>query len=291
MESFAPDRTSDTRVWFITGASSGFGKALAEAALERGERVVATARRPGRLEGLWWRFPSRTRTVGLDVTDPKQAHSAIAEAVRIFGRIDVVANNAGYGLVGAIEEATDEQIRQQFEVNVFGALNVTRAALPQLRRQRSGTLIQMSSVGGQTAKDSVGRGIYQSTKFALEGFSEALAEEVRPLGIRVMIVEPGDFRTDFLGHPLQSTDPIEDYAATVGADRQRVAATHGNQPGDPVRAARAILEVMEADEPPLRLPLGEDSLARIRRKLEAQGRELDRWESVTLSTAFASKAN
>jgi len=270
------------RVWFITGASSGFGREFVSAAAGRGDCIVATARRPEALEELASSVPGRVKTIRLDVTDRSQIDAAVAEAIETFGHIDVVVNNAGYGLLGAIEEASDEQIRRLFETNVFGALNVTRAVLSQLRRQRSGHLIQISSVGGQVG--SAGFGFYQSTKFALEGFSEALAEEVRPLGIKVTIVEPGAFRTDFLGRSIDRAEPIADYEGTVGAARASAAARNGQQPGDPVRAARAILEAVDAEEPPLRLPLGADALERIRAKIKRQLAELEHWEETIVGT-------
>jgi NAD(P)-dependent dehydrogenase (short-subunit alcohol dehydrogenase family) len=283
-----PDVTSSAapleRVWFITGTSTGFGRALANAVLERGDACAATARQPDAIRDLEQRFGSRAKIMTLDVTDAAQTRKAVDEAVATFGRLDVVVNNAGYGLLGAIEELSDAEIRAQFETNVFGVLNVTKAALPHLRRQRSGHLLQISSVGGQVA--GAGLGAYQATKFAVEGLSEALAKELIPLGIKVTIIEPGAFRTDWAGRSMPRAEPLEDYAETAGATRGRLERANGRQPGDPARAAQVMIEVVEAAEPPLRLPLGADAFASIRQKLQTQRDELDRWESVGTATAF-----
>jgi NAD(P)-dependent dehydrogenase (short-subunit alcohol dehydrogenase family) len=274
-----------TRVWFITGTSSGFGQALAAAALDRGANVVATARQPDRIADLQRRFPDRAITLPLDVTDAAQARAAIDAAVRAFGRIDVVVNNAGYGALGALEELTDDELHRQFETNVFGALNVTRAALPQLRRQRSGHIVQLSSLSGVVP--NAGEGAYAGSKSALEGLSESLAKEVAHLGIRVTIVQPGPFRTDFAGRSLQKAAPIDDYAETVGATRDFVAQLDGAQPNDPTRGAEAIIHAIESPNPPLHLPLGEQALEGIRAKLEEQRAELEAWAEVGAATAFA----
>jgi NAD(P)-dependent dehydrogenase (short-subunit alcohol dehydrogenase family) len=272
------------RVWFVTGASRGFGRALSEAVIERGERLVATARRPQLLRDLTERAPE-VLALGVDVTDRDRVQEAIADAVERFGRLDVVVNNAGYAHFGAVEELTDEELREQFEANFFGVVNVTRAALPQLRAQRSGHIVQMSSLNGIEAM--VGGGYYCATKFAVEGLSESLAAEVAHLGIDVTIVEPGPHRTEFASErSTRIAEPIDDYADSVGAAREALAELDGKQPGDPARAARAIIAAVDAEDPPLRLPLGGMALENIRKKLEGQLEELDAWSDLS-STADA----
>jgi NAD(P)-dependent dehydrogenase (short-subunit alcohol dehydrogenase family) len=283
---FMTARTETTsRVWFITGTSSGFGRALADAALDRGARVVATARSTDRIADLEERFPDRAVTVPLDVTNADQARTTIDAAVRAFGRIDIVVNNAGYGLLGALEELTDDDLRRQFDTNVFGALNVTRAALPQLRRQRSGHIVQLSSLSGVVP--DAGEGAYAGSKSALESLSESLAKEVAHLGIRVTILEPGPFRTDFAGRSLRKAAPIDDYAETVGATRDLIAQLDGAQPNDPTRGAEAIIQAIESPNPPLRLPLGEQAIQAIRAQLDERRTELDAWAEVGGATGFA----
>src|SRR5918992_614916 len=263
------------RVWFITGASRGFGRALSEAVLARGERLVATARGADFVSGFGETHPDAL-VLRLDVTDRRQGQAAIAEATERFGRLDVIVNNAGYGHFGAIEELTEQELRRQFEANVFGVLNVTRAALPQLRTQRSGHIVQMSSLNG--IEGMAGGGYYCATKFAVEGLSESLAAELAHLGIRVTIVEPGPHRTGFASaESSRMATPIDDYAESVGAAREVFAQLDGTQPGDPERAALAILAAVDADNPPLRLPLGTMALENIRAKLEGQLEELESW--------------
>jgi NAD(P)-dependent dehydrogenase (short-subunit alcohol dehydrogenase family) len=267
------------RTWLVTGASRGFGRALSDVLLSRGERLVATARD----HAAFKREHPDAFAVELDVTDPDQARAAVEQAVDRFGRLDVVVNNAGYGHFGAIEELTDDELRRQFEVNLFGVLNVTRAALPVMRHQRSGHLVQMSSLNG--IEGMVGGGYYCASKFAVEGLSESLAAEVAHLGIRVTIVEPGPHRTEFAGaRSARVADPIDDYADSVGQAREAFADLDGNQPGDPDRAALAIVEVVESEAPPLRLPLGRLALDNIRSKLGGQLSELERWERLSAST-------
>ena len=285
MTSPPPNADHARRVWFITGASSGFGRALAEAVLEHGDRLVATARDTATIADLARAYPERARALELDVTDRERVRTVVDEAASEFGRLDVVVNNAGYGLRGALEELSEEELRAQFETNVFGVLGVTRAALPHLRRQRSGHVVQMSSVGGVVA--TVGGGIYAGTKFAVEGFSEGLAKEVAHLGIRVTIVEPGPFRTDFAGRSSRRARPIADYAESVGEAHERFLRMDGNQPNDPALGARAIIRAVEAEDPPLRLPLGPEAFRMIRAKLKEQRRELDAWEPLGAATAFA----
>ncbi len=275
------------RVWFITGASRGFGLALTRAAIEAGDAVAAGARDPqavrrtlGDAAGGDHLLP-----VTLDVTDAAAIESAVAQTIDRFGRIDVVVNNAGAGMLGAVEEVSDAETRSLLEVNLLGALAVTRAALPTLRRQRSGHILMVTSLGGFT-QPIPGWGIYGASKFALEGLSEALSHEVGPLGIAVTIVEPGSFRTDFLTADSVriAAAKFDDYAETVGRIRSFASGHHGEQPGDPARAAAAIRRVVEMDDPPLRLPLGSDALAAIEAKLAAVQVDLDATRDLALST-------
>ncbi len=280
-----PTSTFERRVWFITGSSTGLGRALAERVLAHGDRVVATARHEQQVQEFLARYKHHAHTVRLDVTNPNEVREAVASAISVFGRIDVLVNNAGYGLLGAIEEAEDIEVRHQFETNLFGALAVTRAVLPHMRQQRSGRILNISSVGGFVGR--AGAGIYNATKFALEGLSEALAEEVAPLGIRLTIVEPGGFRTDWAGRALvQAAKVIDDYNVSSGQTRELIASVNGRQPGDPTLAAQAMIEVVESDDPPLRLVLGADALERIKGKLAQVARELESWKQVSLRTNF-----
>jgi NAD(P)-dependent dehydrogenase (short-subunit alcohol dehydrogenase family) len=276
----SPNDQSPTRTWFITGASGGFGRALCDVVLERGDRLVATGRD---IRDLQRAYPDAL-ALDLDVTDADAARAAVQRTVTELGSIDVVVNNAGYGHFGAVEELTDAEVRQQMEVNLFGVLNVTRAALPELRRQRSGHIVQMSSLNGVVGM--VGGGYYVASKFAVEGLSESLADEIAPLGIKVTIVEPGPHRTNFAGGGARLSEPIDDYAETVGAARKAFADLDGRQPGDPRRAAAAIVQAVDAPDPPLRLPLGELALSAIRTKLEAQLRDLERCRALSASTSF-----
>ncbi|BAZ20929.1 short-chain dehydrogenase/reductase SDR [Kalymmatonema gypsitolerans NIES-4073] len=279
---------SKARVWFITGCSSGFGRALAETVLERGETVVLTARNPQQVEDLTARFPARALAVRLDVTKPEEVREAVKEAIAHFGRIDVLVNNAGYGTLGAIEEVSDQAVRRQFETNVFGVLEMLRVVLPHMRQQRSGHILNISSEAAFVV--GAGAGIYCSTKFALEGISEALAKEVAPLGIKVIIVEPGSFRTDFVTRSLVVCDTqIEDYQAATGQLRQIVRDVQDmkiKEQGDPNKAALAMIQAVDSEKPPLRLALGEDAINGINTKLESLKAELDAWKEVSVSTKF-----
>jgi NAD(P)-dependent dehydrogenase (short-subunit alcohol dehydrogenase family) len=280
-----PDTENGPRVWFITGTSRGLGRVIAEAVVARGERVVATARDPHTVKDLVERAPDRVRAVALDVTDPAQVKAAVAAAIESFGRIDVLVNNAGHGLVGALEELSDEQINAVLATNVLGVMHVTRAVLPHMRARRRGHIVQMSSVGGVVGNP--GHGMYATSKYALEGMSETLAGEVAPLGIRVTIVEPGPFRTDFAGRSMRFADPIDDYRDTpAGALRQRFAAQDGVQPNDPAKAAEAIIKAVDDADSPLRLPLGPEAVERIRQKLRRQLADIDAWEHVSLDTRY-----
>lgn len=273
------------KVWLITGSSTGLGRALAQAVLERGYHLVATARQPEQLKELSDRYPDRVTTIALDVTNAQSIQQAVEAALNAYKRIDVLVNNAGYGTVGAIEEVNDDDIRRQFDTNLFGAINVTRAVLPTLREQRSGHILNISSANGISA--FAGVGIYSATKFALEAISEALAQEVKPLGIKVTIIEPGSSRTNFSSRALSTlSHQINDYAQTSGKIVQRLQERDGKQPNDPAKAAAAMIQVVESDNPPLRLALGEDSVNLITQKLESMKAELEAWKDVSMNTAF-----
>ncbi len=270
------------RVWFITGASSGFGRAIADAALERGDSVVATAR--GKDSLSYADEHERGHAIALDVTDATQRETALNEALERFGRIDVLVNNAGRTQVGAVEETTDEELRSLFDLHFFAPAALTRAVLPQMRRHGSGAIVQMSSVGGQVT--APGFSAYCATKFALEGLTETLRDEVAPFGIHTMIVEPGAFRTGlFRADAAYLSTEMTEYSETVGPTREYVQTNHGAQPGDPVKAAEAIVAALDADEPPLRLVLGADAIGNIEHRLAAVGEELETWRSAGEATA------
>jgi NAD(P)-dependent dehydrogenase (short-subunit alcohol dehydrogenase family) len=271
------------RVWFITGASSGFGRAIAEAALERGEAVVAAARRLEALGDLTER--DRVLPVRLDVTDPVQRDAALAEALARFGRLDVLVNNAGRTQVGAVEETTDEELRALFELHFFAPAALTRAVLPHMRAQGGGAIVQMSSVGGQVT--APGFSAYSATKFALEGLTETLRDEVAGFGIRTLIVEPGAFRTGlFRPDAAYASAAMAEYEETVGPTRTYVRSNHELQPGDPAKAAAAIIAALDADETPLRLVLGADAIGNIEQHLAMISEELAAWRSLGEATAF-----
>jgi NADP-dependent 3-hydroxy acid dehydrogenase YdfG len=273
------------RTWFITGASTGFGRSLAEEVLKAGGKVVATARNRDKIADLEAKYPQMVKAIALDVTDAVQVDSAVTQAFAQFGRVDVLVNNAGYGLAGAIEEVSEAEYMPMFETNVFGLLRVTRAFLPHLRKQRSGHILNLSSIGGLVA--SPGMGYYNATKFAVDGLSEALAAEVAPLGIRVTIIEPGPFRTDFLGRSgVVAKTRIADYDATAGSMRKYFAENDGKQKGDPLRAVHAMMQVVESPNPPLRLLLGASALQRLRSKLANWEKEIAVWEKVTVGADF-----
>jgi NAD(P)-dependent dehydrogenase (short-subunit alcohol dehydrogenase family) len=273
------------RVWFVTGASRGIGAEITKAALAAGDAVVATARDPKHITA---RFAASDQLlpVALDVTSEPSIAAAVAAAVARFGRIDVVVNNAGYGIIGAIEETPGDEVRRIYETNVFGLLAVTRAVLPQLRKQRAGHIMNLSSVGGYHSGPAFG--IYCSTKFAVEGISEALHAELAPLGIAVTVIEPGYFRTEFLeaNSVVETAPAIGDYADTAGVVRAVARQVSLQQPGDPVRLARAVVELAGAKQPPLRLPLGSDSVAAIEAKHAFVTGELAAWRQVSVSTDF-----
>ncbi|MCG5434092.1 oxidoreductase [Mycobacterium sp. MYCO198283] len=273
---------SATPVWLITGCSSGLGKALAEHALQRGDRVAVTARNREAVVPLTEGHGDRALALALDVTDPGSVGAAVAEAERVFGRIDVVVNNAGYGYLAAIEEGEDEAIRHLFDTNVHGVTTVLKAVLPGMRARRSGRILNISSFGGLAAFPATG--YYHATKFALEGLSESLAAELAPLGIGVTIIEPGGMRTEWAGASMQQSPVrIPDYDDTAGKRRDSTLSVSGNQPGDPARAAAAMAAVVDADDPPLRLLLGSDALGGIRARLDRLRAEVDANEALTTS--------
>ncbi|MFC7385171.1 oxidoreductase [Sphaerisporangium rhizosphaerae] len=280
----APARPAAGRVWLITGASSGFGRAIAEAALAAGDTVVATARRPEAIDDLVAAHPGRAAALRLDVTDPARVAAVVAEVILWYGRVDVLVNNAGRSQIGAVEETTDKELRDLMELHLFGPVALVRAVLPHMRRQGSGAIVQMSSMGGQLS--FAGFGAYSATKCALEGLSEALAEEVAPFGVKVLIVEPGAFRTGLFGDALYRSDAMEAYRETVGPTRSMASGADGKQPGDPAKAAAAILAALQADPVPLRLPLGDDAVDALVSHADRVRAELLAWEPVARDTAF-----
>ena len=277
------------RIWLITGASRGIGARIAEAALAQGDAVVATSRSA---DSVTERLGSSDALLplALDVTDEAQARHAVGAALERFGRIDVLVNNAGYGLLGAVEEATADEVRRLYETNVFGLLNVTRAVLPSMRSRRAGHVINISSLGG--VQSAAGFGVYCSTKFAVEGLTEALHAELAPLGIHATVVEPGYFRTEFLDTASLSVSPLvlEDYAESAGAVREAARRINLNQPGDPVRLAQAVMQLVASPRPPLRLPLGSDTLQTIADKHAFVEKETAAWRDLAASTDFPVQA-
>lgn len=272
------------KIWFITGSSSGFGRALVEEALRRGDSVVATARSPEALADLAQAAPDRVLLQPLDVTQPAQIQAAVAAGIARFGRLDVVVNNAGFSILGAVEETTDASLRATLELMLFGAVAVTQAVLPHLRERRRGAIVQITSVGGITT--APGFGAYCAAKHALEGLSECLALEVKPHGIDVLIVEPGAFRTSLFGTAFRFEPPHPAYTDTVGGMRAWVGASHGTQVGDPAKAARAIADTLALPTVPLRLPLGGDAIDGIRAKLALIAADVDRAEPVARATTL-----
>lgn len=273
-----------SKVWLITGSSRGLGLSLAKAVLAAGHRLVATARKPEQLKELVEQYGEQVRAVALDVTDPAAARAAVAAATSAFGRLDVVVNNAGYGNVSSIEDVAEEDFRQQFETNFFGVMHVTRAALPVLRAQGDGHIIQISSIGGRMG--GPGLGAYQSAKWAVEGFSEVLAKEAGPLGVRVTIVEPGGFRTDWAGASMR-VDPVSDaYQPTVGVITEQIRRKTEVTRGDPAKAAQAILRIAEETQPPLRLLLGTDAVFLAEANARQRAQEDARWRALSVSTDY-----
>jgi NAD(P)-dependent dehydrogenase (short-subunit alcohol dehydrogenase family) len=277
-----------SQVWLITGSSRGIGRALADAVLAAGHRLIATARNPKQLSELIDRHGDRVRAIALDVTEERAAGEAVQSAVDNFGRLDVLVNNAGYGDLNSIEDTSLKEFRAQIETNLFGVIIVTRAAIPVMRRQGSGRILQFSSIGGRVGP--AGRGAYAAAKWGVEGFSEVLAREVGPLGIKVTIIEPGGFRTDFAGssQTIAPDNPV--YAATVGAAARFQREFNGAQPGDPAKAAAAILRVASADDPPLRLLLGSDAVRAAEAAAKTRSEADEKWRQLSESTDFAVKA-
>jgi NAD(P)-dependent dehydrogenase (short-subunit alcohol dehydrogenase family) len=273
------------QVWLITGSSRGLGRALAEAVLDKGHKLVATARNPAQLADLAERYGDQVRTVALDVTDEQAANSAINAAFEAFGRLDVLVNNAGYGNVGPIEDTRLADFRAQIETNLFGVINVTKATIPLMREQRSGHILQLSSIGGRVG--ALGRAPYSAAKWGVEGFSEVLAKEVGPLGIKVTIIEPGGFRTDFAGSSTTIREGRPEYDSTVGTVARFQRDYNGVQPGDPVRAAAVIIHVASLDEPPLRLLLGSDAVHSVEQADLARIEADKKWRDLSVSTDFA----
>ena len=275
----------DRPVWLITGCSTGFGRELARLVLARGWRAVVTARDVAKVADLVTGHDERAIALALDVTDRVLIDAAVAAALAHFGRIDVLVNNAGFGYLGAIEEGEDAAVRALFDTNVFGLIDMTKAVLPAMRAQASGLIVTISSIGGLVS--SAGTGYYHASKYAVEGLSESLAVEVKPLGIDVLIVEPGPFRTLWAGASMtESPTRIDAYAATAGERRKLITGRSGNQPGDPVRAAQAIIDAALSDTPPLRLLLGQAALGLARKKLDTLRRDFDAWEATTVGADF-----
>lgn len=271
--------------WLITGCSTGLGRHLALAVLEHGHQAVVTARDPGSVQDLVDQFPDTALALALDVTDAAQVQASVRAAEDRFGGVDVLVNNAGYGYRAALEEGDEADVAQLFATNFFGAVAITKAVLPGMRARRSGAVVNISSIGAQVCP--AGSGYYAASKAALEAASSSLAKEVAPLGISVVVVEPGLFRTDFAGRSLQqAAEPISDYADTAGRRRKENDHTHGTQPGDPARAAEAIIAAVEADEPPSMLALGEDSLQSHLEVLDARRQVLDAWRETSVGTRY-----
>lgn len=278
-------QVDEVQVWFITGCSTGFGRQIATEVLGRGGRAVVTARDPRKLDDIVEGHGERALSLALDVTNPEQVREAVGKAEERFGRIDVLVNNAGYGYYAAIEEGEEEEARAMFDANLFGLLDIMKAVLPGMRERRGGHIVNISSVGGLIGFP--GSGYYAASKFAVEGASEALSKEVEPLGIKVTIVEPGPFRTDFAGRSIRRSQyQIKDYGDTAGTRIQSNIARSGKQPGDPERAARAIVEAVESDKPPLRLLLGGGAPDAVREKLAGTLKEVEEWEGVTTGADF-----
>lgn len=272
--------------WLITGCSTGIGRALALGVLEGGWSATLTARDPKELQDLSKNFgPERCLIERLDVTDPSSIDVAVLKSEQKFGSIDVLVNNAGFGLRAAVEESDEDELRELFDTNFFGLVRLTKAVLPGMRARRRGYIVNMSSAAGRLAQ--AGNALYSASKFAVEGMSDGLRKELQPLGIRVLLVEPGPFRTDFAGRSLrQSRRQIDDYAETAGLLRKENSAIHGNQPGDPVRAAQCIIRTMQHDNPPFRLVLGRDASERVEAELKTQFQELSDWKQTAADADF-----
>lgn len=271
--------------WLITGCSTGLGKSLAQAVLHMGYNAVVTARDIGAVQDLVSKHPDTALAVALDVTSIDQVEKAVRLAEQRFGSVDVLVNNAGYGYRAAVEEGDEKEVADLFATNFFGTLSLIKAVLPGMRARRRGTILNISSIAGRLA--APGSGYYAASKFAIEGLSDALRKEVGPLGLRVMIVEPGAFRTDFAGRSLhQAKAALADYAGTAGPRRKENDRTHGTQPGDPARAALALIRVVEGETLPARLLLGSDAVRIVGGELDSQRQEIEGWKEVSTSTDF-----
>jgi len=280
----------EQKVWFITGASKGLGLEIAKAAIANGDNVVATVRKNQKEFAARFIETDRVLIVQLDVTKEQEVKIGVEKAINRFGRIDVLVNSAGYGLLGATEEASNEEVKNQYDTNVFGLLNVTRAVVPHMRSQGSGHIINISSLFGYVASVP-GFGIYGSTKFAVEGISEGLSLEVKPLGIHVTSVAPGVFRTSFASSESYQSSKliIDDYKETVGNVRVGISQLNGNQPGDPSKLAQVIIQLAESKNPPVHLPIGKDAVAAFRIKTDIMQKEVSAWESISISTDLEAK--
>ncbi|RKR75262.1 oxidoreductase [Frondihabitans australicus] len=271
--------------WLITGCSTGLGRAFADAVLERGDNVVVTARDASAVADFATRYPDTALAAALDVTDQMQVDAAVAAAVERFGQVDVLVNNAGYGYRAAVEEGVDDDVQRLFDTHLYGSVRMIKAVLPAMRARRSGTIVNLSSIGARLSPE--GSGYYAAVKAAIEALTLSLRKEVAPLGIAAMVVEPGGFRTDFAGRSLtQSATPIADYADTAGRRRKEHDTVHGTQPGDPAKAARVLIDAVESPETPYMLVLGNDASTGFRAALDALRAEVDVWESASRGTDF-----
>lgn len=273
------------KIWFITGISSGLGKALAQTVIEKGDFVIGTFRNQSQTDTFNIQHKDKAFALTLDISKPNEIERAVKLVTKKFGQIDVLVNNAGYGLAGAIEETSTEETKAIFEANFFGTLNLTQSFLPIFRQQKSGHIIQISSHGG--FKAFAGFGIYNASKFALEGFSEALAQEVAPLGIKLTIVEPGPFRTSFAGSGFKLTEhTIADYNTTAGVFREKIKGIDGKQEGDPIKASQAIIDITKLDMPPLRLPLGKIAIVSLTAKLDRVQKDINSYKHIAESVVY-----
>ncbi len=273
------------KVWFITGCSTGFGRALAIEVLALGYRAVVTSRKTEDIEDIISNYPETSLGLALDVTQKIQIKECVAKAIDMFGQIDILVNNAGIGYFGAVEESEENEVRRMFDINVFGLANVTNEVLPHMRKRRSGHILNIASIGG--LRSFPGVGFYNATKYAVDGLSEALSKEIAPLGIKVTVIAPSGFRTDWAGRSANNSSIIiEDYAATAGKNKNDIRERSGHQPGDPVRAAKAMIAITETEHPPLRLLLGAAALKGARLKLEELNKDFDTWADLTASADF-----
>ena len=278
-----------SKVWFITGCSTGFGRELASLALQQGNRVVVTARKTSDIEDIVAPFPETAIAIKLDVTDKADIKASVEKAIAAFGIIDVLVNNAGIGYFGAVEESEEDEVRRMFDINVFGLANMTKEVLPIMRKQRSGHIVNIASIGGLVSYPAVG--FYNATKYAVDGLSEALAKETAHLGIKVTVIAPSGFRTDWAGRSANNSKiEIEDYAPSAGKNKNDIRGYSGNQPGDPVRAAQAIIKAVNSENPPLRLLLGAAALKGARNKLVQLQKDFDAWEETTVGADFPKEA-